>query len=108
MPKESKFERDFIKKVEELLPGCFIIKGNSAHRPGVPDRTIFYGKRWGMVEVKKQTPGPGDYQPNQEWYIDHFNKMSFCMCVYPENEEEVLDAIQTAFRSRRTARVSKS
>jgi hypothetical protein len=34
------------------------------------------------------------------------NAMSFAAFIYPENEEDVLDALQQTFRPRRVSRVS--
>jgi hypothetical protein len=72
--------------------------------PGVPDITVLYGRFWAMLEVKVSASAPS--QPNQEYYVDEMNKMGFAAFIYPENEEEVLYALQQAFRARRAARVS--
>lgn len=98
-------ERDYqaylIKKIRKDLLGSLILKNNSAYLQGVPDLTIFFGPRWGMLEVKVSEPRPGtsDFEPNQEWYIQEFNTMSFCAVIFPQNEREVLRGLYQALRS---------
>lgn len=105
--RENVYQAHVIKRVRQLLPGCFILKNDSGYMQGVPDLLVLYMDRWAMLEVKPKTPkGPDDYEPNQEWYLEQLNKMSFAACIYPENEEAVLDALQSAFTARRKARVS--
>ena len=89
-----------------MFPDCVIEKSDPNYRQGVPDLTIFYGDKWARLEVKASYDAPT--QPNQDYYVEQFNEMSFAAFIYPENEEEVLLALQRAFTSRRKARVSKS
>lgn len=107
---ERKYQAKLIPKIRRALPGCLILKNDSSYIQGIPDLSIFYGPCWGMLEVKAKEPVPGsdDFEPNQEWYLEHLSGMSFVACIYPENEREVLRAIQQAFGVSRTARVSKS
>lgn len=107
---ESKYQAGLIIRLRKRFPGCLILKNDSAYLQGIPDLSIFLGKRWGMLEVKPSRPEPGtdDFEPNQEWYIETINQMSFCDCIYPENEEEVLDELQQALQPRRAPRNSKS
>jgi hypothetical protein len=63
---------------------------------GWPDLLILYKGRWAMLEVKRS--GRAAYQPNQEYYIDLFDSMSFCASIYPENEEEILRDLQHTFK----------
>jgi hypothetical protein len=96
---ESVYKTKLNKKLRQMFPGCVILVNDSAFMQGVPDRTIFYGTKWAMLEVKRKKPtSPDDFEPNQEWYIEMFDKMSFCACIYPENETEVLRAIQLALQ----------
>lgn len=98
---ERDYQTGLIKKIRRDLSGCLILKNNSAYLQGVPDLTIFYGPRWGMLEVKPKKPRPGtdDFEPNQEWYIEEIDKMSFCRCIYPSNEREVLRGLYKTLRS---------
>lgn len=113
MGRQTKLERDyqagFILRVYKEFDGSLVLKNNSAMIQGIPDLTIFYKRYWAMVEVKAKKPTrESDWEPNQEWYLDHIGKMTFTACVYPENEEEVIRGLQKAFRTRRAARVSQS
>jgi len=97
---ESAFEADLKIEVEELiLPGSFMFKLDSSQRQGIPDRLILWRDRWAILEVKRSANSP--FRPNQEWYINHFNEMSYSSVIYPENKEAVLNEIQQAFTSRR-------
>lgn len=102
---ENLYARKLKKRIEnEVLPGCVIVKNDEQGMQGILDWTIFYGRRWGMLEVKDHLGAP--YQPNQEHYIERFGAMSFAAMICPENEEEVLSALQQALAPRRRARVS--
>lgn len=107
-----KLERDYqaalIKRIRLLLPDCVIQKLDTGYQQGIPDLLILWQDRWAILEVKRKQPrGPEDFEPNQEWFIEQFNAMSFSACIYPANEDEVLDALQRQFKIRRHARVSK-
>lgn len=102
---ESRYQHDLIQKLEYMFDGCFILKNDSGYRQGVPDLIILYGPYWAMLEVKASKASR--FRPNQEYYIEILNEMSFAASIYPENEDEVLDALQQAFGVRRSARASK-
>lgn len=92
------YKAQLIKELEIRFPGCMIIPldPNSIFQ-GVPDLLILFGTRWAMLEVKKATKAKR--QPNQPYWVDHFDEMSFAAFIYPENEGEILDALQQAFVS---------
>lgn len=99
----AKLERDFqanlIKELKELFPGCLVLKNDSGYLQGIPDLTILYGGSWAVLEVKKSANEA--IQPNQEYYIDILDQMSFAAFVYPENKEAVLNELQEALQPRR-------
>lgn len=96
---ESAYQAKLIRKIKRLLPGCVVLKNDPEYLQGIPDLTVFHGPRYGLVEVKVKKPtSASDFQPNQEWYIAKFQEMAFGACIYPENEREVLDALQQALR----------
>jgi hypothetical protein len=103
---ETKYQADLIGKIERLLPGCSVFKNNPEELQGVPDLLILFENHWAMLEVK--LAHDSDVRPNQQYYVDHFNSMSFCAFIFPENEKEVLDALQSAFGVSRQTRLFKS
>ena len=96
---ESAYQNKLIKKLARMYPDSFIIKNDSGYIQGVPDLLILVGRRWAMLEVK--TSATAAERPNQRHYVDTLNSMSFAAFVYPDNEEEVLDALQQLFASER-------
>jgi hypothetical protein len=103
-------ERDYqaylIKELRRRFRGCIVLKNDTSYLQGVPDLLILYQNTWGALEVKISADAPE--QPNQDWWIDELDSMSFAAFIYPENEIEVLNALREAFGTRRTSRVSKS
>lgn len=105
---ESKFKSDLKDTLEAMFPGCLITKNDTDYLQGIPDMLILFEDKWAVLEVKRERPtSESDFEPNQPWYLEMLNNMSFAACVYPENLEEVLSALQHAFQPRRTSRVSK-
>lgn len=101
---ENRYQSQLIKKLEHMFPGCEILKNDTGYKQGMLDLTILWRQFWGMLEVKRSADEP--FRPNQEYYIDRLNRMHFAAAIYPENEEEVLSALQQAFKSPRRTRVS--
>jgi len=105
MTLESRFQARLIKKLKVLFPDCVVLKNDTDYQQGVPDLLVLYRDQWAMLEVKASATS--DEQPNQGYYIDKFDSMSFGAFIYPENAEEVLDALQSTFQPRRKTRVSQ-
>ena len=95
--RENRFQSELIKKLKKTFPGCFVTKLDSSIRQGVPDLLILYGDRWATLECKRDAKAP--HRPNQDYYHETFNEMSFSAFIYPENEEATLDALQRALLS---------
>lgn len=102
---ESEFQALLIEELQELYPGALILKNDPNLRQGIPDLIVLYKNKWVMLEVKASRTSA--HQPNQDWYIDKCDDMSFAAFIYPENKERVLDEIQQTFRTARKARVAK-
>lgn len=100
MPKlESKFQKELKAELKELFPGCKIHKMDCQDCQGVPDLLILYKKHWALLEVKRSEKAP--HRPNQDYYVNLYDKMSFAKFIYPENKERILHELQKAFRVRR-------
>lgn len=98
--KEREYQPRLIKKIERMFPGILVRKHDM--QQGWPDLLLLWGPQWALLEVKKKRPtSSADFEPNQEWWIEEFDQMSFSACIYPENEEEVLYALQQTFGTRR-------
>lgn len=95
---ESTYQRQLIKNLRQRFPGCVVLKNDANYMQGIPDLTILYGDRWALLEVKAARDS--DQQPNQAYYVQQLNEMSFAAFIYPEIQEEVLDALQQSFEAR--------
>lgn len=107
MPKlESRFQAKLIRELKDLFPGCMVLKMDSGYIQGIPDLLVLYEDQWAMLEVKRSEKDRQDPQPNQEYYVDLLDDMSFASFIFPENKEEVLHDLELAFkgRSRRSTR----
>ncbi|QEQ93945.1 VRR-Nuc domain protein [Streptomyces phage Kardashian] len=91
---EAKYQSELIKKLRLLFPDCVILKNDPGYLQGVPDLVIFNGDRYAFLEVKASETSPT--RPNQVYYVELFNKMSFADFIHPSNEEEVLSALRRA------------
>lgn len=95
--KESIFQSNLKKELKKLFPGCIITKLDSGDIQGIPDLLILYKDKWATLENKRSKNAPK--RPNQEYYVDKMNKMSFSRFIYPENKEEVLNELCKTFRA---------
>lgn len=98
MARSSKLESGFQDKLKEelkkLFPGCMIFKMDQIQ--GIPDLLILYKDKWASLENKKSLNAK--HQPNQDYYVDLMNKMSFSRFVCPENKDEVLEELKKIFK----------
>lgn len=93
---ESAFQRLLIKEIKTKFPGCVVLKNDANYIQGIPDVLVLYKKRWAMLEVKRFEGA--SHQPNQDYWVDRLNKMSFARFIYPENKTEVLDELGKYFK----------
>ena len=103
--RESSYQSYLIETLTDLFPGCFILKNDEQYLQGIPDLLVLYRDKWAMLEVKASARAR--VRPNQEYYVDLLDDMHFAAFIYPENEKDVLSALQSAFKARRPARVSQ-
>lgn len=86
--KESKFQSNLKKELKNIFPGCIVTKLDSGDIQGIPDLLILYKNKWATLENKRTAKA--HKQPNQEYYVNKMNDMSFSRFIYPENKDEVL------------------
>lgn len=97
MKKESQFQHELIKDIKKRFPDCIIMKNDANYIQGIPDLLILNGQRWASLECKRSSSSK--HQPNQDYYVERMNKMSFSRFIFPENKKEVLDALERSFTS---------
>ena len=93
--KENAFQAALIKDLKTLFPGCVVLKNDPNYIQGFPDLTILYKDRWAVLECKKSLSA--SKRPNQAYYVDMLEEMSYASFICPENREEVLNELQQAF-----------
>lgn len=88
----SKLERDFqsnlIKEIKEYFSGSIVMKTDPTYIQGLPDLLILFRDKWAALEVKRNNTA--HKQPNQEYYVNKMNSMSFARFISPDNKDSVL------------------
>ena len=102
MKRETSYQTELVKRIKIRFPGCEVLKNDSGYMQGIPDLTILMDGMYAVLEVKRSADE--DYQPNQEWYLAKFSNMSWSATIYPENEEAVLNELQTKYEASRAGR----
>ena len=95
--RESKFQADLKKELKQMFPGCIVTKLDSGDIQGIPDLLVLYKDKWATLENKRSKTA--SKRPNQDYYVNKMNKMSFSRFIYPENKEEVLNELRKTFES---------
>lgn len=97
MKRENKFQADLIKEIKGRWNGCIVMKNDPNYMQGVPDLAIFNNDKWAMLECKRSEHE--SHQPNQDYYVERMDNMSFARFIFPENKEEVLNAMGKFFET---------
>lgn len=92
MTPESKFKRELIRKLKEQYPGAVILKNDANDKIGIPDHLMLYGRHWIAFEAKASQHAA--HRPNQDYWVNLLNSMSFASFVYPQNEGWFLHEVQ--------------
>jgi hypothetical protein len=109
--KENSFQSDLIKELKELFPGCVVMKLDASYIQGIPDLLVLYKNKWAVLECKRSEK---DFRkslkrnPNQMYYVNLLDEMSFASFIFPEIKEEVLYDLERAFKIKRHSRSTKS
>lgn len=93
--RESKFQADLRMEIKKRFPGCIVTKLDSGDIQGIPDLLILYKDMWATLENKRSADAPK--RPNQEYYVNKMNEMSFSRFIFPENREEILRELENKF-----------
>lgn len=93
---ESKFKTELRKDIEARLPGAIVLHIDPTEIQGIPDLLVLYDNTWAALEGKRDRNA--SHRPNQDYYVNLMNRMSFASFIFPENKEEVLDAMEQAFK----------
>lgn len=104
--REATYQAGLIKRIENLIPGCVVLKNDPRDVQGIPDLLVLYKDKWAMLEVK--ISHSSQVQPNQMYYIETLGAMSYTSFINPDNEGEVLNELQHAFGLAGQTCVSKS
>ena len=95
--RESDFQKKLKKELKERFPGCIVYKTDPQQIQGSPDLIILHRDKWAGLEVKKNAKAP--HRPNQDYRVKQMNEMSFASFIFPDNKEEVLDALERSFKA---------
>jgi len=102
--KENQFQAQLIRELKAVFPGCVVLKNDANYLQGFPDLLILHNDKWAALECKRDKEA--HRQPNQEYYVNALNKMSYASFISPENRNEVLNELQQTFRTDRSTRIS--
>ena len=91
---ENKFKTKLVKEIRARLPGAIVLHTNPPPQ-GIPDLLVLYRDKWAALEGKKANDS--SHRPNQDYWIEKMNKMSFAAFISPENKEDVLNAMERSF-----------
>lgn len=97
---ESRFQRELIQELKRLFSGAIVMKLDSGYKQGIPDLLILHGQRWATLECKRDAHA--SHRPNQDWYVEKMNGMSFSRFIFPENRDEVLRDLIAYFAEQTT------
>lgn len=96
---ENRFKTNLINEIEQLFPGCMVVHLDPNEIQGIPDLLILYRDTWAALEGKKSPNA--SRRPNQDYYVDYMNRMSYAAIVYPENKNDILLELQQYFERKR-------
>lgn len=92
---ERKFQADLKKHLKERYDTRYVMKTDSQQIQGIPDILILKDDKWATLEFKKASDSK--HQPNQDYYVEQMNNMSFSRIISPENKESVLNELDEFF-----------
>ena len=94
---ENRFKTKLVSELKEMFPGCIITHLDPNEIQGIPDLLILYKNKWAALEGKKNARA--SVRPNQSYYVELMDGMSFASFIYPENKDKVLDELYLYFNN---------
>ena len=92
---EPQYQSYLKQKIKDLFPGCIVQKEDPEYLQGIPDLLILWKDHWATLECKRSEKA--SHRPNQEYYVNQMNEMSYSAFIFPENKERILDDMEQAF-----------
>lgn len=93
---ERDFQATIIRELQSRFPGCIICKMDANYKQGFPDILVLYHDKWALLELKRSSNAR--HQPNQDYYVNLLNEMSYANFIFPENKEDVFNDLQRTFQ----------
>lgn len=94
---ENRFKTKLVSELKSMFPGCIVTHLDPNEIQGIPDLLVLYKNKWAALEGKKHASA--SVRPNQSYYVDLMDGMSFASFIYPENKDRVLDELYLHFMS---------
>lgn len=92
---ERDYQKKLVKKLQDVFPGCIVLKNDAQLKQGIPDLLVLYNDKWVALEVKKSETA--SHRPNQDLKVQKMNEMSYAAFIYPENEEKIFSEMKEVF-----------
>lgn len=96
MTSESAFQASIIKELEAQYPGAVVLKTDPSYIQGFPDLLFLQNDFWAALEVKKTKIQAR--RPNQPYWVDRLDQMSFARFIYPSNMIRIFDELDDILR----------
>jgi hypothetical protein len=94
MALERVFQARLIRELEDEFPGAVVLKTDPSYIQGFPDLLFLQDSFWAALEVKRARNSAR--QPNQEYWVQRLNLMSYSRFIYPGNLDDVLEELSVA------------
>ena len=92
---ENRFKTSLVNEIKERFSGCMVVHLDPNEIQGIPDLLVLYESTWAALEGKRSMDAP--HRPNQDYYVNKMNEMSFSAFIYPENKDETLQELESFF-----------
>ena len=103
LPLESNYQKRLVKKIRKMFPMCYLFVKEAKAIRGIPDLILTVNGRFIGLEVKRcesESKHRTGRTVLQRHNINKINRAGGYACfIYPENEEEVIEAISLISQS---------